>query len=272
MKKSLVSLGIAIMLMAGCQNADVEAVEKKSEKKVEEAATQVVEKAPENQFLTTSKEKLSYSMGLDLGNYLKNLGDELDLEAIKLGMEDGYSGAEPKMTQDEIKAVQEEFAAKVKAKQEAELTEMKEKNSAAGKSFMDENSKKEGVVVTKSGLQYEVLEEGDGPAPVASDMVKVDYVGTLVDGTEFDSSIKRGEPAVFGVGQVVPGWSEALQLMNVGSKYRVVIPPELAYGETGAPPVIEPNSTLVFEIDLLGIETVEEAVQPEDTPEPEKAQ
>lgn len=270
MKKSLVSLGIGIMLMAGCQNADVEAVEKKSEKTTAEAAAQVVEKVSDNQVLATSKEKLSYSMGLDLGNYLKNLGDELDMEAIKRGMEDGFSGVEPKMTPEEIKAVQEEFAAKVKEKQEAELAEMKEKNSSAGKAFMDENGKKEGVVVTKSGLQYEVLKEGDGPAPVATDMVKVDYVGTLVDGTEFDSSIKRGEPVVFGVGQVVPGWSEALQLMNVGAKYRVVIPPELAYGETGAPPVIQPNSTLVFEIDLLAIETPGDAEQPEEAAEPVK--
>ena len=103
-------------------------------------------------------------------------------------------------------------------------------------------------------MQYEVLTTADGQKPTAEDTVKVDYVGTLIDGTEFDSSIKRGEPAVFGVGQVIPGWSEALQLMAVGSKYRVVIPSALAYGETGAPPVIEPNSVLVFEIDLLGIE------------------
>lgn len=109
-------------------------------------------------------------------------------------------------------------------------------------------------MVTESGLQYEVLKAADGPKPKESDTVKVDYIGTLVDGTEFDSSIKRGEPAVFGVGQVIPGWSEALQMMEVGSKYRVVIPSELAYGEAGAPPVIEPNSVLVFEIDLLGIE------------------
>jgi len=131
---------------------------------------------------------------------------------------------------------------------------MIEKNKAAGQAFLEENKKKEGVMVTESGLQYEVLKGADGPKPKESDTVKVDYIGTLVDGTEFDSSIKRGEPAVFGVGQVIPGWSEALQMMEVGSKYRVVIPSELAYGEAGAPPVIEPNSVLVFEIDLLGIE------------------
>ena len=202
----------------------------------------------------TSGEKLSYSMGLDLGNYLKSMGSELDLDTLKSGIDDGFTGAEPKMSQEEIAAVQEEFAAKMKAQQEEQLAAMIEKNKAAGQAFLEENKKKEGVMVTESGLQYEVLKGADGPKPKESDTVKVDYIGTLVDGTEFDSSIKRGEPAVFGVGQVIPGWSEALQMMEVGSKYRVVIPSELAYGEAGAPPVIEPNSVLVFEIDLLGIE------------------
>lgn len=202
----------------------------------------------------TSGEKLSYSMGLDLGNYLKSMGSELDLDTLKSGIDDGFTGAEPKMSQEEIAAVQEEFAAKMKAQQEEQLAAMMEKNKAAGQAFLGENKEREGVMVTESGLQYEVLKAADGPKPKESDTVKVDYIGTLVDGTEFDSSIKRGEPAVFGVGQVIPGWSEALQMMEVGSKYRVVIPSQLAYGEAGAPPVIEPNSVLVFEIDLLGIE------------------
>ena len=214
---------------------------------------QADDKAAESPFKTSS-EKLSYSMGLDLGNYLKSMGNELDLDILKLGIDDGFSGAEPKMSQEELTAVQEEFAAKMKAQQEEQLSAMMEKNKAAGLAFLEENKKKEGVKVTESGLQYQVIEAAEGPKPKESDTVKVDYVGTLVNGTEFDSSIKRGEPAVFGVGQVIPGWSEALQLMEVGSKYRVVIPSDLAYGETGAPPVIEPNSVLIFEIDLLGIE------------------
>jgi len=217
------------------------------------ACLQAEDKAADSPF-KTSTEKLSYSMGLDLGNYLKGMEGELDLDTLKMGIDDGFSGAEPKMSQEDLAAVQEEFAAKMKAKQEEQLASMLEKNSAVGQSFLDENKKKEGVKITESGLQYEVITAADGPKPTAEDTVKVDYVGTLVDGTEFDSSIKRGEPAVFGVGQVIPGWSEALQLMAVGSKYRVVIPSDLAYGETGAPPVIEPNSVLVFEIDLLGIE------------------
>ena len=236
MKKIIGSIVIGMFLMPVCLSAADKAVE-----------------SP----LKTSKEKLSYSMGLDLGKYLQNAGDELDIESIKLGMEDGYTGAEPKMSPEEIAAVQKEFTDKMKAKQEAELAAMKEKNSAAGKAYLEENKKKEGVKITESGLQYEVLKAAEGKRPAATDMVKVDYVGTLVNGDEFDSSVKRGEPATFGVNQVIPGWSEALQLMEVGSKYRVVIPTELAYGEAGAPPVIEPNSVLIFEIDLLAIEEAE---------------
>lgn len=200
------------------------------------------------------QEKLGYSMGLDVGNYFKGIGDEIDYDALLKGLNDAYQGNEPALSAEVIAAVQKEFGAKMQAKQQAEMQKTKEENKKKGAEFLAENKKKEGVVTTESGLQYKLLEEGDGPKPTSSDRVKVDYVGTLIDGTEFDSSIKRGEPAVFGVDQVIPGWSEALQLMEVGSKYKLVIPSELAYGEKGAPPVIEPNSVLVFEVSLLGIE------------------
>lgn len=200
------------------------------------------------------QEKLGYSMGLDVGNYFKGIGDEIDYDALIKGLNDAYQGNEPALSEEVIASVQKEFAAKMQAKQQAEMQKTKEENEKKGAEFLAENKKKEGVVTTESGLQYKLLEEGDGPTPTSSDRVKVDYVGTLIDGTEFDSSIKRGEPAVFGVDQVIPGWSEALQLMEVGSKYKLVIPSELAYGEKGAPPVIEPNSVLVFEVSLLGIE------------------
>ena len=220
--------------------------------------------------LETNKDKVSYSIGLDLGKYLTNMKDRIDYEILKQGIDDGFSGVEPRLSQEEMEAAQQEFAAAIQAEQEAKLEEMKQKNSTAGQAYLEENKKKEGVVVTDSGLQYEVLKEGDGDKPKAEDTVKVDYVGTLIDGSEFDSSIKRGEPVTFPVGQVIPGWTEALQLMPVGSKFRVVIPSNLAYGEAGAPPVIEPNSVLVFEIDLLGIEEppAEEA-QAETAPEAE---
>ncbi len=211
--------------------------------------------------LETTKDKVSYSIGLDLGRYLTSMKDKVDFEILKQGIDDGFSGAEPKLSQEEMTAAQQEFAAALQAEQAAKLEEIKQKNSEAGQKYLDENKAREGVVVTESGLQYEVLKEGDGEKPKPEHVVKVDYVGTLIDGTEFDSSISRGEPVTFPVGQVIPGWTEALQLMSVGSKYRVVIPSHLAYGEAGAPPVIEPNSVLVFEIDLLAIEDDEPAAE-----------
>ena len=221
----------------------------------------------EEMVLETTKDKVSYSIGLDLGKYLTSMKDKVDYEILKKGIDDGFTGAEPQLTQEEMTAAQQEFAAEIQAEQEAQMEEMKKKNSELGAAYLAENKGKEGVVVTDSGLQYEVLKEGDGDMPTAEDVVKVDYVGTLIDGSEFDSSITRGEPVTFPVGQVIPGWTEALQMMKVGSKYRVVIPAELAYGETGAPPVIEPNSVLIFEIDLLGIEKEEAATEAPETEE-----
>lgn len=211
--------------------------------------------------LESFSQKLSYAMGADVGRYFKGLGEEIDFKTLVSGITDGYNGSELAMSQEDIITVQKEFGAKMQAKQVAELEAMKEKNGTAGKAYLEENKKKEGVMVTASGLQYQFLTKGEGAIPKASDQVKVDYVGSLVDGTEFDSSISRGEPVVFGVDQVIPGWSEALQLIPVGSKVRLVIPAELAYGEQGVMPKIEPNSVLVFEVNLLGIETKIETKQ-----------
>jgi peptidylprolyl isomerase/FKBP-type peptidyl-prolyl cis-trans isomerase FklB len=204
--------------------------------------------------LESFKDKIGYSMGLDVGNYFKGIGDEINFEALLRGLEDAFKGNEPAISAEEIASVQKQFGEKMQARQEKQLAQMKENNTKAGMAYLEKNKTREGVVVTESGLQYELLEKGEGPKPKPTDKVKVDYVGTLIDGTEFDNSVKRGEPAVFGVDQVIPGWSEALQIMEVGSKYRLVIPSELAYGEKGAPPVIEPNSVLVFEVNLLAIE------------------
>jgi FKBP-type peptidyl-prolyl cis-trans isomerase len=212
------------------------------------------EKAVEKPNLEEFTQKLSYAMGTDVGRYFRGLGKEIDFEALVYGVTDGYTEAELALSQEEIVMVQKEFGAKLQARQAAELEAMKEKNLAAGKAFLEENKAKEGVMVTESGLQYQFVTKGEGPMPKPTDQVKVDYVGSLVDGTEFDSSIQRGEPVVFGVDQVIPGWSEALQLIPVGSKVRLVIPSDLAYGEQGVLPKIEPNSVLVFEVDLLGIE------------------
>ncbi len=205
--------------------------------------------------LKTFQEKLGYSMGLEIGTNFKGIGNEINFESLIRGIEDGFKGNKKLLTAEEMAAVEKEFSLKMKARQEEKLKKVKETNKKLGDAYLAANKKKPGVVTTKSGLQYEILKKGNGIRPKATDKVKVDYVGKLIDGTEFDNSVKRGEPAVFGVDQVIPGWSEALQLMDVGSKYRLVIPPDLAYGEQGALPVIEPNSVLIFEVELRSIET-----------------
>lgn len=201
----------------------------------------------------TFEQKLSYSMGIDVGTYFKRAGDEIDQTFLVVGIQDALKGAEPVLTSEEMVAVKKDFAEKMQAKQTAKLAELKDKNKKDGTAYLEENKKKEGVVVTASGLQYEVLKEGTGEKAKATDTVKVEYVGTLISGKEFDSSAKHGKPVQFQVDQVIPGWSEALQLMNVGTKLRLVIPSELAYGEQGAAPLIEPNSVLLFDVELLNI-------------------
>ncbi len=210
---------------------------------------------PENLVnLSSFEEKLSYSMGYEVGSYFKEAGGDIRKELLIQGISDAYDGVKPALTPEEMVTVQKEFAVKMQERQKAEMAVMLAKNKAAGDVYLEENKKKEGVTVTESGLQYEVITQGEGEKPQATDKVKVDYVGTLIDGREFDSSVKRGEPAVFNVGQVIKGWSEALQLMNVGSKFRLVIPSDIGYGEQGVAPSIQPNSVLVFEVELLAIE------------------
>lgn len=208
-------------------------------------AAQSAKEAP----LKTFGEKLSYSIGADIGASLVEIKDEVTLEGVIRGLSDAYDGKKSILTPEEVQEVQQQFIAKMQVKQAEKLLEIQEKNKA----FLEANKKKKGVVVTDSGLQYEILKKGDGPKPTATDTVTVDYVGTFIDGKEFDSSITRGEKATFGVGQVIPGWGEALQLMPVGTKARLVIPAELAYGEAGAPPVVAPNAVLVFDVELFSI-------------------
>lgn len=200
------------------------------------------------------EEKISYSMGFEVGNYFKGAGKDIQEEMLIKGIQDAYKEATPLLTPEEMVAVKKEFGEKMQAEQMAKMEQLKADNKAAGVAFLEENKKKEGVIVTESGLQYHVVKQGEGEKAKPTDTVKVDYVGTLVDGTEFDSSIKRGEPALFQVDQVIKGWSEALLLMNPGTKLHLVIPSDLAYGENGAAPTIQPNSVLVFDVELLSIE------------------
>lgn len=204
--------------------------------------------------LKTPDEKLSYAIGLEIGTSLKNLPTEIEFDIFVQAVEDALKGKEPLLTQQEAREIKMEFGKKVRAERAQKRKEAGEKNRKEGEAFLAENKKKEGVVTTESGLQYMVLHEGDGPKPKVTDRVKVHYRGTLIDGTEFDSSYKRGKPATFPLKGVVAGWTEALQLMKVGSKYRLFVPSELAYGKRGRGPKIEPNAVLIFELELLEIE------------------
>ncbi len=203
--------------------------------------------------LETQEGKLGYIIGMDIGNSLRQQGADIDLEALFEAIETIYKGEEPAISAEEAARVREAYITERRAAVEAQRQELAEVNAAAGSAFLAENQAREGVMVTESGLQYEVLAEGDGPKPAATDRVRVHYRGTLLDGSEFDSSYSRGEPATFVLNQVIPGWTEGLQLMPVGSKYKFYIPSDLAYGPNGGRS-IEPNSTLIFEVELLGIE------------------
>lgn len=204
--------------------------------------------------LNTLKDKVSYGIGLNIGKDFKEQEIDVDVNLLARGIRDSIAGTEPALTDEQMREAFEEFQKEIVAKQEAKSKAAAEKNLKDGDAFMAENGKKEGVVTLPSGLQYKVIEEGSGKSPTATDTVTVNYRGTLVDGSEFDSSYKRGEPATFPVGGVIPGWTEALQLMKEGAKWQVVIPPALAYGERGAAPVIGPNSTLVFEVELIKVQ------------------
>ena len=211
--------------------------------------------------LKTEKEQASYMVGMSVGKSLEPIKDEVDVETLVKAMKTVMSGGEPLLNDEQAQKVAQAFDKRLQAKQQEEQAkQMAEreaqagKNASEGKAFLAANAGKEGVKTTESGLQYQVLTEGKGPKPTAQDMVKVHYKGELLDGTQFDSSHERGEPAVFALQQVAPGWAEGVQLMPVGSKYKLWIPSELGYGETGTPGgPIPPNATLVFEVELLEI-------------------
>lgn len=199
-------------------------------------------------------DKLSYALGLSMGNNFRASGIEtVNVQDFADGVAAVFYGSEPKMTYDEAKAVIQEYFTALEAKQKEAAAAMADVNAKAGQEFLAENGKRAEVKTTASGLQYEVIKEGDGVQPAASDQVVVHYTGKLIDGTVFDSSEERGMPATFGVTQVIPGWVEALQLMKAGSTWRLFIPSQLAYGPQGAGGVIGPNQTLIFDVTLLEV-------------------
>ncbi|HPT42240.1 MAG TPA: FKBP-type peptidyl-prolyl cis-trans isomerase [Paludibacteraceae bacterium] len=193
-------------------------------------------------------DKVSYALGLSLGNNLLSSGiTALNVEKFSKGVQDVLEQNQPEISYQEAQNVINEYFQNLQAK-------LSEKTIAEGKAFLEENGKRSEVITLKSGLQYEIIKEGNGSVPTANNTVNVHYHGTLIDGTVFDSSVRRGEPATFGVTQVITGWVEALQLMPVGSKWKLYIPSNLAYGAQGAGQHIGPHTTLVFEVELLGIE------------------
>jgi len=211
------------------------------------------EKAPIKE-LKTNAEKFGYTLGLDIGSNLKELPTEIDMAALFRGLEDALKDRKRLLTPQQYAEIKQELSMKIKESRGRKTAALTDKNRTEGEAFLAENQEKEGIITTESGLQYIVLREGDGPKPKETDRVAVHYRGTLIDGTEFDSSYKRGEPITFEVMGVIAGWTEALQLMNVGSKYRLFIHSELGYGERGAGADIGPNATLIFEVELLSIE------------------
>jgi FKBP-type peptidyl-prolyl cis-trans isomerase FklB len=204
--------------------------------------------------LDNQKKKVSYAIGLDIGKNFKERAMDLDIEILIQGLRDAQGSGQPLLGKDEIQKVMTQFQQDMMKAEQAKKIGQAQVNKAKEEAFLAENAKKPGVKVTPSGLQYLVLSTGTGPMPKATDTVKVHYRGTLLDGSEFDSSYKRNQPAVFPLNGVIKGWTEALQLMKVGSKWQVFLPSSLAYGEQGAGQVIGPNATLIFEVELLGIE------------------
>ena len=220
----------------------------------EEKATNATDTAKEVT-LSTPQEKLGYSIGLQIGAQLAANKEAMNVDALTLGIKDAVENRTPRLSKEEMQATKTAFQQKMQAKAQKEMIEIAEKNLAEGEKFLAENKAKEGVVTLPSGLQYKVIKKGTGTIPTAENTVVTHYTGKLINGQIFDSSVQRGQPATFPVQGVIAGWTEALQLMPVGSKWELYIPAKLAYGERGAGQMIAPNSTLTFEIELLEIKS-----------------
>ncbi len=212
--------------------------------------------------LKTDKDKVSYAIGVNIGKSMRKDTVDVDPAIFARGMKDALAGGKLLLTDDEMKIVLTKLQGDLRARQEQAMQKAGELNKKAGDDFLAQNKTKEGIVALPDGLQYKILKEGTGPKPAATDSVVCNYRGTLIDGTEFDSSYKRGQPATFPVSGVIKGWTEAVQLMPVGSKWQLFLPADLAYGNRGAGPDIGPNATLIFEVELLSIQNKAAAQAP----------
>ncbi len=211
-------------------------------------------KASSSEQFANKKEKRSYALGMDIGNSLKDLPMDVDLDQLTQGVRDVVGGGKTKLSQKQLHTVMQGVVSDMESAQKKKQQQKSEANLKAGQKFLAQNKTKDGVKTLKDGLQYKVIKKGDGPQPDANDSVTVDYTGKLIDGTVFDSSKKRGKPVTFPVNAVIPGWTEALQLMHSGGEYKLFIPPDLAYGERGAGSQIGPNETLVFDVKLISVQ------------------
>ena len=220
--------------------------------------------AQESQTLKSRKEKISYIIGMDIGNNFKKQSVDVDPDILARGIKDALSGAKPQLSEQEVREVMTSFEKEIRAKQEEVRKTLGEKNKVEGEKFLAENKGKEGIQTLPSGLQYKVITPGKGKKPGLTDTVTAHYRGTLVDGTEFDSSYRRGQPANFQVNGVIRGWTEALQLMEEGAKWQLFIPPSLAYGDRGAGQAIGPNAVLIFDVELISIQEKKEEKKKEE--------
>ncbi len=260
-RKLLFGVLLSTAVIGGCEADDKKAQQAAApEAKAQSVAKQEVVAMPAE--LSTEEQQVSYGIGQTFADNLKKQGIELKMDAFVLGVTDSIKGNTPKMDQAQIMKVMQAFQQKIMAKRQSERTASGDKNKQEATAFLADNVKKEGVETTESGLQYKIVTAGSGPKPAATDTVEVNYRGTLLDGTEFDSSYKRGQSVSFPVKGVIAGWTEALQLMPVGSKWELYIPPNLAYGPGGTGP-IGPNSALIFEVELLSIKAAQAAAKPE---------
>ena len=258
LRKTLTAGAIAVALAAGSAGAaenphHAAPVMHPAHPTAAETAPKVDQAAIDAKFKGNKKAEFSYMVGMDIGERLQSIKDEIDVKVVTQALEAAISGGQTKLTKDESLAVRQQFVQELRAKQEAKMKTEAESNQKEGDAFLAKNKARKGVKVTASGLQYEVIKQGNGAKPAKTDTVTVDYTGTKIDGTKFDSSIDRGQPAKFPLANVIPGWTEGLQLMPVGSEYKFFIPAKLAYGEHG-PASIGPDATLIFDVKLISID------------------